>query len=137
MVKCWDLESNKVIRHYHGHLSGVYSLTSVISFHSLARCKLIYSLSLASTLPLIFSSQPVGTHLLECGICEPKQTYMSSLDTPLQSRTSSVRIQIHKLSLAPWIPRFGLYILQLSSLWSAHSDSIDYGTLPREKHSHS
>jgi pleiotropic regulator 1 len=26
MVKCWDLEANKVIRHYHGHLSGVYSL---------------------------------------------------------------------------------------------------------------
>lgn len=26
MVKCWDLESNRVIRHYHGHLSGVYSL---------------------------------------------------------------------------------------------------------------
>lgn len=26
MVKCWDLETNKVIRHYHGHLSGVYSL---------------------------------------------------------------------------------------------------------------
>ena len=23
---CWDLEMNKVIRHYHGHLSGVYSL---------------------------------------------------------------------------------------------------------------
>ncbi|RPB28277.1 hypothetical protein L211DRAFT_845371 [Terfezia boudieri ATCC MYA-4762] len=21
MVKCWDLESNRVIRHYHGHLS--------------------------------------------------------------------------------------------------------------------
>jgi pleiotropic regulator 1 len=31
MVKCWDLESNKVIRHYHGHLSGVYSLRSVRS----------------------------------------------------------------------------------------------------------
>lgn len=28
MVKCWDLEQNKVIRHYHGHLSGVYSLRS-------------------------------------------------------------------------------------------------------------
>jgi pleiotropic regulator 1 len=27
MVKCWDLETNKVIRHYHGHLSGVYSLS--------------------------------------------------------------------------------------------------------------
>ena len=27
MVKCWDLEVNKVIRHYHGHLSGVYSLS--------------------------------------------------------------------------------------------------------------
>ena len=27
MVKCWDLEANKVIRHYHGHLSGVYSLS--------------------------------------------------------------------------------------------------------------
>lgn len=25
-VKCWDLEQNKVIRHYHGHLSGVYTL---------------------------------------------------------------------------------------------------------------
>mmetsp|Transcript_16210 Transcript_16210/g.33270 ORF Transcript_16210/g.33270 Transcript_16210/m.33270 type:complete len:512 (+) Transcript_16210:159-1694(+) len=24
MVKCWDLEYNKVIRHYHGHLSGVF-----------------------------------------------------------------------------------------------------------------
>ena len=23
---CWDLEYNKVIRHYHGHLSGVYCL---------------------------------------------------------------------------------------------------------------
>ncbi len=27
MVKCWDLEANKVIRHYHGHLSGVYALS--------------------------------------------------------------------------------------------------------------
>lgn len=26
MVKCWDLEYNKVIRQYHGHLSGVYAL---------------------------------------------------------------------------------------------------------------
>jgi len=25
-VKCWDLEYNKVIRSYHGHLSGVYSV---------------------------------------------------------------------------------------------------------------
>lgn len=25
-VKCWDLETNRVIRHYHGHLSGVYAL---------------------------------------------------------------------------------------------------------------
>lgn len=25
-VKCWDLEHNKVIRHYHGHLSAVYAL---------------------------------------------------------------------------------------------------------------
>jgi len=25
-VKCWDLEQNKVTRHYHGHLSGVYSV---------------------------------------------------------------------------------------------------------------
>ena len=27
MVKCWDLETNKVIRHYRGHLSGVYAMT--------------------------------------------------------------------------------------------------------------
>lgn len=26
MVKCWDLEYNKVIRHYHGHTSGVFCL---------------------------------------------------------------------------------------------------------------
>jgi WD40 repeat protein len=26
MVRCWDLEANKIIRHYHGHLSGVYAL---------------------------------------------------------------------------------------------------------------
>ncbi|KAJ1434486.1 WD40-repeat-containing domain protein [Ochromonadaceae sp. CCMP2298] len=26
LVKCWDLEYNKVIRHYHGHLSGVFCL---------------------------------------------------------------------------------------------------------------
>jgi pleiotropic regulator 1 len=26
-VKCWDLETNTVIRNYHGHLSGVYSLS--------------------------------------------------------------------------------------------------------------
>ena len=25
LVKCWDLETNKVMRHYHGHLSAVYS----------------------------------------------------------------------------------------------------------------
>lgn len=25
-VKCWDLEQNKVVRQFHGHLSGVYSL---------------------------------------------------------------------------------------------------------------
>jgi WD40 repeat protein len=27
MVRCWDLEANKIIRHYHGHLSGVYALS--------------------------------------------------------------------------------------------------------------
>uniref|UniRef100_A0A7S1BVG8 Guanine nucleotide-binding protein subunit beta-like protein n=2 Tax=Corethron hystrix TaxID=216773 RepID=A0A7S1BVG8_9STRA len=26
MVKCWDLETNQVVRHYHGHLSGVFCL---------------------------------------------------------------------------------------------------------------
>lgn len=26
-VKCWDLEYNKIIRNYHGHLSGVYCIT--------------------------------------------------------------------------------------------------------------
>lgn len=25
-IKCWDLEVNKVIRQYHGHLSGIYCL---------------------------------------------------------------------------------------------------------------
>ncbi|KAJ6611623.1 WD40-repeat-containing domain protein [Mycena sp. CBHHK59/15] len=26
-IWCWDLEANKIIRHYHGHLSGVYTLS--------------------------------------------------------------------------------------------------------------
>jgi pleiotropic regulator 1 len=25
MVKCWDLEQNRVVRQYHGHLSGIFS----------------------------------------------------------------------------------------------------------------
>jgi pleiotropic regulator 1 len=29
-VKCWDLEVNKVMRQYHGHLSGVYSWCVVV-----------------------------------------------------------------------------------------------------------
>lgn len=24
-AKCWDLEVNKVVRHYHGHLNGIYA----------------------------------------------------------------------------------------------------------------
>jgi len=27
MIKCWDLEQNKVIRQYHGHLSAIYCLS--------------------------------------------------------------------------------------------------------------
>ena len=27
-VKCWDLEYNKVVRSYHGHLSGVYCIAT-------------------------------------------------------------------------------------------------------------
>jgi len=27
MIKCWDFENNKVIRSYHGHLSGIYCLS--------------------------------------------------------------------------------------------------------------
>jgi WD40 repeat protein len=26
-VKCWDLETDQVIRHYHGHLSGIFALS--------------------------------------------------------------------------------------------------------------
>ena len=25
-VKCWDLEYNKVVRHYYGHTAGVYAI---------------------------------------------------------------------------------------------------------------
>jgi len=39
MVKCWDLETNKVIRHYHGHLSGVYSLACVSSLFLLVHAR--------------------------------------------------------------------------------------------------
>ncbi|KAG5220060.1 pre-mRNA-splicing factor prp [Salix suchowensis] len=40
MVKCWDLEANKVIRHYHGHLSGclarVWDMRTKAQIHVLA-----------------------------------------------------------------------------------------------------
>jgi len=39
MVKCWDLEANKVIRHYHGHLSGVYSLSLHPTLDVLVTCR--------------------------------------------------------------------------------------------------
>ena len=41
-VKCWDLEVNKVVRHYHGHLRCVYvSVCNVISLTGVAqRCVL-------------------------------------------------------------------------------------------------
>uniref|UniRef100_T1GN06 Pleiotropic regulator 1 n=1 Tax=Megaselia scalaris TaxID=36166 RepID=T1GN06_MEGSC len=37
-VKCWDLEYNKVIRHYHGHLSAVYDLAQHPTIDILATC---------------------------------------------------------------------------------------------------
>ena len=37
-VKCWDLEYNKVIRHYHGHLSAVYDLALHPTIDVLVSC---------------------------------------------------------------------------------------------------
>ncbi|MFH4977336.1 hypothetical protein AB6A40_004045 [Gnathostoma spinigerum] len=37
-VKCWDLEYNKVIRHYHGHLSGVQDLSVHPTIDILVTC---------------------------------------------------------------------------------------------------
>ena len=37
-VKCWDLEYNKVIRHYHGHLSAVYDLALHPTLDVLVSC---------------------------------------------------------------------------------------------------
>ena len=37
-VKCWDLEQNKVVRHYHGHLSAVYGLALHPSLDVLFTC---------------------------------------------------------------------------------------------------
>ncbi|CCO30653.1 Pre-mRNA-splicing factor prp46 AltName: Full=Pre-mRNA-processing protein 46 [Rhizoctonia solani AG-1 IB] len=31
VVKCWGLETNKAIRHYHGHLPGVYALDVLVT----------------------------------------------------------------------------------------------------------
>ena len=38
MVKCWDLEYNKVVRHYHGHLSAVYDLALHPTLDVLVSC---------------------------------------------------------------------------------------------------
>lgn len=37
-VKCWDLEYNKVIRHYHGHLSAVQALSVHPTLDVLVTC---------------------------------------------------------------------------------------------------
>lgn len=52
MVKCWDLESNKVIRHYHGHLSGVYAMRCVL-YLFLGRSKMCLCVGLASLHPTL------------------------------------------------------------------------------------
>ena len=38
LVKCWDLEQNKVIRHYHGHLSACYGIDLHPTIDILATC---------------------------------------------------------------------------------------------------
>jgi pleiotropic regulator 1 len=55
MVKCWDLESNKVIRHYHGHLSGVYALRQIRSFDA-STISLMYLVSLHPTLDVLVTA---------------------------------------------------------------------------------
>lgn len=37
-MKCWDLEYNKVIRHYHGHLSAVQDLSIHPTLDILVTC---------------------------------------------------------------------------------------------------
>ena len=37
-VKCWDLEQNKVVRHYHGHLSAVQDLALHPTLDILVTC---------------------------------------------------------------------------------------------------
>ena len=37
-MKCWDLEYNKVVRHYHGHLSAVYDLALHPTLDVLVSC---------------------------------------------------------------------------------------------------
>jgi WD40 repeat protein len=58
MVKCWDLETNKVIRHYHGHLSGVYSLAYASFTSSSQTRKLTFSFfsSLHPTLDVLVTA---------------------------------------------------------------------------------
>jgi hypothetical protein len=45
MVKCWDLESNKVIRHYHGHLSGIYALRCVLVMQASGAYEYVFKLT--------------------------------------------------------------------------------------------
>ena len=91
MVKCWDLEYNKVIRHYHGHLSGVYSCARPPQpfevppppprrFVSVTSVPLSIGVSITSPIPsgyhftllLICSSRVGAIQSLACGTCARK-----------------------------------------------------------------
>ncbi|KAI8421938.1 hypothetical protein MSG28_009853, partial [Choristoneura fumiferana] len=67
-VKCWDLEYNKVIRHYHGHLSAVYTL------------------ALHPTIDVLVSAGRDAT--ARVGTCALRPTCTRSRDTPTPSPRS-------------------------------------------------
>ena len=54
-MKCWDLEHNRVIRHYHGHLSSVYAVSFFLEIFSKKVNSKNFKLDLHPTIDILCS----------------------------------------------------------------------------------
>lgn len=101
MVKCWDLEANKVIRHYHGHLSGVYSLSLHPTLDVLVTAGRDATARVSTKRRVvIFGLTPrltQGICFIRFGTCEQKPIYSRYPDIRRPWLTSSVKTLTHKL----------------------------------------
>ena len=87
-VKCWDLEQNRVVRHYHGHLSAVYACALHPTLDVLVTAGRDATLRVR-TACAPSSAPPLGVFV--CLISLPRPNNASHLLCPLTRPRSSAR----------------------------------------------